>query len=94
MDSKWWNSESKTLSADSNLGPRCEASGDPIVLPRLGHRCEASGETIALPRLGPRCEASGETIALPRLEPRVEARNETRGKRSLGGRNSEILNLV
>ncbi|GBO07217.1 hypothetical protein AVEN_38913-1 [Araneus ventricosus] len=54
--------KSKTSSANSNLGPRSEASG----------------KTIFLPRLGPRSEASGKTIFLPRLGPRVEARNESR----------------
>ncbi|GBM76403.1 hypothetical protein AVEN_48394-1 [Araneus ventricosus] len=45
MDSKWWNSKSKTPSADSNLGPRCDASGKAIVLPRLGPLIEARNET-------------------------------------------------
>ncbi|GBM09579.1 hypothetical protein AVEN_29431-1 [Araneus ventricosus] len=39
------NSKSKTPSADSNLGPRCEASGKTIVLPRLGPRVETRNET-------------------------------------------------
>ncbi|GBN66514.1 hypothetical protein AVEN_260363-1, partial [Araneus ventricosus] len=39
------NSKSKTASADSNLGPRCEASGETILLPRLGPRVEARNET-------------------------------------------------
>ncbi|GBL94195.1 hypothetical protein AVEN_163517-1 [Araneus ventricosus] len=39
------NSKSKTPSADSNLGSRCEASGKTIVLIRLGPRVEARNET-------------------------------------------------
>ncbi|GBO05134.1 hypothetical protein AVEN_169618-1 [Araneus ventricosus] len=31
--------------ADSNLGPRCEASGKTIILPRLAPRVEAINET-------------------------------------------------
>ncbi|GBL93212.1 hypothetical protein AVEN_42660-1 [Araneus ventricosus] len=49
--------------------------------------------------LKPRCEGRGKTKDLTTLTPGVEARNEIRnpprgGKRSLGGRNSETLNLV
>ncbi|GBL93906.1 hypothetical protein AVEN_261871-1, partial [Araneus ventricosus] len=37
MKWKWWNSnELKTPPADSNLGPRCEASGKTKDLPTLG----------------------------------------------------------
>ncbi|GBM32680.1 hypothetical protein AVEN_223465-1 [Araneus ventricosus] len=39
------NLKSKTASTDSNLGPRCEASGKTIVLPRLGPHVEARNET-------------------------------------------------
>ncbi|GBM89846.1 hypothetical protein AVEN_107949-1 [Araneus ventricosus] len=52
MDSKWWNSKelkSQTPSTDSNLGPRCEASGKTIVLLRLEPRVEARNETRNLP---------------------------------------------
>ncbi|GBO03957.1 hypothetical protein AVEN_250178-1 [Araneus ventricosus] len=52
--------KSKTPTADSNLGPRCEARGKTIVLPRLGPRVEARGKTIVLPRLGPCVEARNE----------------------------------
>ncbi|GBO25482.1 hypothetical protein AVEN_147032-1 [Araneus ventricosus] len=46
------NSKSKTSSADSNLGPRCEGSGKTKVLPSLGPRVEARNETRNPPRLG------------------------------------------
>ncbi|GBN12058.1 hypothetical protein AVEN_190412-1 [Araneus ventricosus] len=39
------NSKSKTPSADSNLGPRCEGSGKTKDLPTLGLRVEARNET-------------------------------------------------
>ncbi|GBM49780.1 hypothetical protein AVEN_60510-1 [Araneus ventricosus] len=39
------NSESKTPSADSNLGPRCEGSGRTKDLPTLGPQVEARNET-------------------------------------------------
>ncbi|GBL99911.1 hypothetical protein AVEN_19413-1 [Araneus ventricosus] len=39
------NSKSKTPSADSNLGPRCEGSGRTKNLPTLGPRVEARYET-------------------------------------------------
>ncbi|GBM14966.1 hypothetical protein AVEN_116608-1 [Araneus ventricosus] len=38
------NSKSKTPSADSNLGPRCEGSGRTKDLPTLGPRVEARNE--------------------------------------------------
>ncbi|GBM81721.1 hypothetical protein AVEN_273236-1 [Araneus ventricosus] len=39
------NSKSKTPSADSNLGPRCEGNGKTKDLPTLGSRVEAINET-------------------------------------------------
>ncbi|GBL84972.1 hypothetical protein AVEN_42225-1 [Araneus ventricosus] len=48
MDSKRWNSkelQNPKLHPHSNLGPRCEASGKTIVLPRLGPCVEARNET-------------------------------------------------
>ncbi|GBM93089.1 hypothetical protein AVEN_204587-1 [Araneus ventricosus] len=39
------NSQSKTPSADSNLGPRCEGSGKTKDLPTLRPRDEARNET-------------------------------------------------
>ncbi|GBM55342.1 hypothetical protein AVEN_252707-1 [Araneus ventricosus] len=45
------NSKSKTSSADSNLGPRCEGSGKTKDLPTLGPRFEARNE-IRNPRVG------------------------------------------
>ncbi|GBM28482.1 hypothetical protein AVEN_135653-1 [Araneus ventricosus] len=49
------NSKSKTPSADSNLGPRCEASDKTKDLPTLGPRVEATNETRNTP-----CRGGGE----------------------------------
>ncbi|GBL83042.1 hypothetical protein AVEN_165275-1 [Araneus ventricosus] len=43
------NSKSKTSSADSNLGPRCEAIGTSKDLPTLEPRFEGRNETRNLP---------------------------------------------
>ncbi|GBM88919.1 hypothetical protein AVEN_66202-1 [Araneus ventricosus] len=54
------NSKSMTSCADSNLRPRCDASGTSKDLPRLRHRDEArKSEINRFGLLAPRCEDSG-----------------------------------
>ncbi|GBN75939.1 hypothetical protein AVEN_255327-1 [Araneus ventricosus] len=48
------NSKSEVSSVDSNLGPRCEASGTSKDLPTLGPRVEGRNETRNLPCVGKR----------------------------------------
>ncbi|GBN23033.1 hypothetical protein AVEN_5424-1 [Araneus ventricosus] len=61
------NSKSKTPSADSNLGPRCESSWKTIVLLRLGPSVEARNET-RIPPYGGRGELSGRNSATLNLD--------------------------
>ncbi|GBL80556.1 hypothetical protein AVEN_225250-1 [Araneus ventricosus] len=59
------NSKSKTSSADSNLGPRCEGSGKTKNLPTLVPRIEARNETR-----NPPCSGRGAWVgSILRLEP-------------------------
>ncbi|GBM82785.1 hypothetical protein AVEN_10414-1 [Araneus ventricosus] len=62
------NSKSKTPSADSNLGPRCEGSGKTKDLPTLGPCVEARNETR-----NPPCWGGGvcHTYALGFIGPRL-----------------------
>ncbi|GBL77080.1 hypothetical protein AVEN_12725-1 [Araneus ventricosus] len=58
------NSKSKTPSADSNLGPRCEASGRTKDLPTLAPCIEARNET-----LNPPCRGGGMKVTVELYEP-------------------------